>query len=149
MNNKYVFPGNNLRNYRSLLITVILLLISGCVYKPEGPYLPANVVVVSNHVCLLTRPEGDERIIRLDINEIGSENKRLLTHTFTPAQAAVSRERCISVQNYPFRSGYSYTALITLGSDVQRRLNIHPGTRNFEVRFRLTNYFGQLRATEF
>ena len=149
MNNKYVFPGNNRRNYRSLLITVILLLISGCVYKPEGPYLPANVVVVSNHVCLLTRPEGEERIIRLDINEIGSENKRLLTHTFTPAQAAVSRERCISVQNYPFRSGYSYTALITLGSDVQRRLNIHPGTRNFEVRFRLTNYFGQLRATEF
>ncbi|WP_274371057.1 putative T6SS immunity periplasmic lipoprotein [Morganella morganii] len=149
MNNKYVFPGNNRRNYRSLLITVILLLISGCVYKPEGPYLPANVVVVSNHVCLLTRPEGDERIIRLDINEIGSENKRLLTHTFTPVQAAVSRERCISVQNYPFRSGYSYTALITLGSDVQRRLNIHPGTRNFEVRFRLTNYFGQLRATEF
>ncbi|HAT1512254.1 putative T6SS immunity periplasmic lipoprotein [Morganella morganii] len=149
MNNKYVFPGNNRRNYRSLLITVILLLISGCVYKPEGPYLPANVVVVSNHVCLLTRPEGDERIIRLDINEIGSENKRLLTHTFTPAQAAVSRERCISVQNYPFRSGYSYTALITLESDVQRRLNIHPGTRNFEVRFRLTNYFGQLRATEF
>lgn len=149
MNNKYVFPRNNRRNYRSLLITVILLLISGCVYKTEGPYLPANVVVVSNHVCLLTRPEGDERIIRLDINEIGSENKRLLTHTFTPAQAAVSRERCISVQNYPFRSGYSYTALITLGSDVQRRLNIHPGTRNFEVRFRLTNYFGQLRATEF
>ncbi|HGY3148686.1 TPA: putative T6SS immunity periplasmic lipoprotein [Morganella morganii] len=149
MNNKYVFPGNNRRDYRSLLITVILLLISGCVYKPEGPYLPANVVVVSNRVCLLTRPEGDERIIRLDINEIGSENKRLLTHTFTPAQAAVSRDRCISVQNYPFRSGYSYTALITLGSDVQRRLNIHPGTRNFEVRFRLTNYFGQLRATEF
>lgn len=149
MNNKYVFPGNNRRNYRSLLITVILVLIAGCVYKPEGPYLPANVVVVSNHVCLLTRPEGDERIIRLDINEIGSEHKRLLTHTFTPAQAAVSRERCISVQNYPFRSGYSYTALITLGSDVQRRLNIHPGTRNFEVRFRLTNYFGQLRATEF
>ncbi|WP_025151503.1 putative T6SS immunity periplasmic lipoprotein [Morganella morganii] len=149
MNNKYVFPGNNRRNYRPLLIMVILLLISGCVYKPEGPYLPANVVVVSNHVCLLTRPEGDERIIRMDINEIGSENKRLLTHTFTPAQAAVSREHCISVQNYPFRSGYSYTVLITLGSDVQRRLNIHPGTRNFEVRFRLTNYFGQLRATEF
>lgn len=149
MNNKYVFPGNNRRNYRPLLITVILLLISGCVYKPEGPYLPVNVVVVSNHVCLLIRPEGDERIIRMDINEIGSENKRLLTHTFTPEQAAVSRERCISVQNYPFRSGYSYTVLITLESDVQRRLNIHPGTRNFEVRFRLTNYFGQLRATEF
>ncbi|KJF77420.1 hypothetical protein UA45_12800 [Morganella morganii] len=149
MNNKYVFPGNNRRNYRPLLITVILLLISGCVYKPEGPYLPANVVVVSNHVCLLIRPEGDERIIRMDINEIGSENKRLLTHTFTPEQAAVSRERCISVQNYPFRSGYFYTVLITLESNVQRRLNIHPGTRNFEVRFRLTNYFGQLRATEF
>ncbi|HIH4848706.1 TPA: putative T6SS immunity periplasmic lipoprotein [Morganella morganii] len=149
MNNKCVFPGNNRGISRCLLIPVIPLLITGCVYKPEGPYLPAKVVVVSNHVCLLTRPEGDEKIIRLDINEVGSENKRLLTHTFTPEQATVSRNHCISTQNYPFRSGYSYTALITVGSDVQHRLNIHPGTRNFEVRFQLTNYFGQLRATEF
>lgn len=133
----------------AFLLPVIPLLISGCVYKPEGPYLPAKVTVVSDRVCLLIRPEGDEKMIRLDINEIGSVNKRLLTHTFTPEQAAVSRGRCISVQNYPFRSGYSYTALITVGSDVQRRLNIHPGTRNFETRFLLTNDFGQLRATEF
>nr|WP_172602673.1 putative T6SS immunity periplasmic lipoprotein [Morganella morganii] len=128
---------------------IITLLITGCIYKPEGPYLPAKVVVVSNHACLLIHPQGDEKIIRLDINEVGSVNKRLLTHTFTPEQATVSQWRCISVQNYPFRSGYSYTALITVGSEVQRRLNIHPGTRNFEIRFRLTRYFGQLRATEF
>ena len=38
MNNKCVFPGNNRGIYRCLLIPVILLLITGCVYKPEGPY---------------------------------------------------------------------------------------------------------------
>ena len=35
------------------------------------------------------------------------------------------------------------------GNEKIIRLNIHPGTRNFEVRFLLTNYFGQLRATAF
>lgn len=149
MNNKCVFSRNNRKVYFSLLLLVIPLFITGCVYKPEGPYLPGKVVVVSDHVCLLIRPEGDEKIIRLDINEIGSMNKRLLTHTFTPEQAAVSGGKCISVQNYPFRSGYSYTALITVRSDVQRRLNIYPATRNFEIRFQLTRYFGRLRATEF
>lgn len=149
MNNKCVISRNNRRNYFSLLMLVIPLLITGCVYKPEGPYLPAKVMVVSNQVCLLIRPEGDEKIIRLDINEIGSVNKRLLTQTFTQEQAAVRRGHCISTQDYPFRSGYAYTALITVKSEVQRRLNIHPGTRNFEIRFQLTRYFGQLRATEF
>ncbi|CDK66832.1 hypothetical protein [Morganella morganii IS15] len=38
MNNKCVFPGNNRGIYCCLLIPVILLLITGCVYKPEGPY---------------------------------------------------------------------------------------------------------------
>ena len=38
MNNKCVFTGNNRGIYRCLLIPVILLLITGCVYKPEGPY---------------------------------------------------------------------------------------------------------------
>lgn len=143
------FLQSSRRHYLFLLILVILLFTSGCVYKPEGPYLPAKVVVVSNHVCLLIRPQGDERIIRLDINEIGSVNKRLLTHTFTPEQATVKRDHCISTQNYPFRSGYSYTALITVGSEVQKRLNIHPGTRNFEIRFQLTSFFGQLNAVAF
>lgn len=149
MNNKYIFLQNSRCHYLFLLIPVILLFTGGCVYKPEGPYLPAKVEVVSNQVCLLIRPQGDERIIRLDINEIGSVNKRLLTHTFTPEQAAVKRDHCISTQNYPFRSGYFYTALITVGSEVQKRLNIHPGTRNFEIRFQLTSCFGQLSAVAF
>lgn len=42
MNNKYVFPGNNPEIYHCLLIPVIPLLITGCVYKPEGPYFEAR-----------------------------------------------------------------------------------------------------------
>ncbi|MEY0267655.1 putative T6SS immunity periplasmic lipoprotein [Morganella morganii] len=148
MNNKCVFFRNNRKKNLSFLMLIIPLFITGCVYKPEGPYLPAQVMVVSEQVCLLIRPQGDEKIIRLDINEIGSINKRLLTQTFTPEQSAVSRGHCISTQNYPFRSGYAYTVLITVGSEIQRRLNIYPGTRNFEIRFHLTNYFGGLRAAE-
>lgn len=133
-----------------VLLMVLAGLSSGaCVYKPDGPHSLARVIIVSNQVCIITSPDGDEKLARLDIDEIGSENKRLLTHTFTPQQAVIGKYRCVSTLNYPFRSGKSYTALITVESDIKRRLQITPATRNFDVRFQLTEYFGQLRATEY
>ncbi|GAA0348840.1 hypothetical protein L9H26_15790 [Morganella psychrotolerans] len=139
----------NKKTGRALLVVLIGLSSGACVYKPDGPHSPARVIIVSNQVCIITSPAGDEKLARLDIDEIGSENKRLLTHTFTPQQAVIGKHRCISTLNYPFRSGKSYTALITVESDVKRSLGIIPNTRNFDARFQLTDYFGQLRATEY
>ncbi|OBU03504.1 putative T6SS immunity periplasmic lipoprotein [Morganella psychrotolerans] len=132
-----------------LLMMLAGLSAGGCVYKPDGSHSPARVIIVSNQVCIIISPDGDEKLARLDIDEIGSENKRLLTHTFTPQQDVIGKHRCVSTLNYPFRSGKSYTALITVESDIKRRLQITPVTRNFDVRFQLTEYFGQLRATEY
>ncbi|MBU3893001.1 hypothetical protein KH388_09815 [Serratia rubidaea] len=127
-----------------ILLTLASLL-SGCFHlgDPRAKLYNASAMVVANNICVLTQPEGDEKMVSLSIDEVG--NKENIFNKFYDGDGlAVSSEKCIPTYNYPFRASHTYNVSITLRSQDKKRKGIVPAARLYDVSFTLKERDGEL-----
>ncbi|MHC5175695.1 putative T6SS immunity periplasmic lipoprotein [Serratia rhizosphaerae] len=121
------------------LFFILPLLLSGCFHlgDPRAKSYKASVVVVTNHICVLIQPKGDEKMVSLSIDEPGN-NKSIFNKYYDGDGLAVAADKCIPTYNYPFRAGHTYTLSITLRSQDKKSKGIVPAARLYGASFTLT-----------
>ncbi|AGB81453.1 hypothetical protein D781_1127 [Serratia sp. FGI94] len=130
---------------KTLTPLILASLLSGCFHlgDPRAKIYNASAVVVANHICVLTQPEGDEKMITLNIEEIANKENGF-NKVFDNDGLKVSSDKCIPTYNYPFKAGHAYTVSITLQSRDKEKKGIVPAGRAYGVGFTLTDRNGEL-----
>ncbi|QPT14634.1 hypothetical protein I6G37_06575 [Serratia rubidaea] len=130
---------------KTLTPLTLASLLSGCFHlgDPRVKLYNASAVVVANHVCVFIQPEVDEKMITLNIEEIGNKENGF-NKVFDDYGLKVSSGKCIPTYNYPFKAGHTYTISITLQSRDKERKGIVPSGRAYGIGFTLTDKNGEL-----
>ncbi|MDC6111949.1 putative T6SS immunity periplasmic lipoprotein [Serratia rubidaea] len=121
------------------LLLIVPILLTGCFHfnDPRVKLYNASAVVIANEVCVLIRPEDDEKMITLNIEEIANKENGF-NKVFDNDGLKVSSDKCIPTYNYPFKAGHAYTISITLQSRDKEKKGIVPAGRAYGVGFTLT-----------
>ncbi|AVJ16625.1 hypothetical protein CLM71_05470 [Serratia sp. MYb239] len=129
---------------KKILLTVPILL-TGCFHfnDPRVKLYNASAIIIANEICVLIQPEGDEKMITLNIEEIGKKENGF-NKVFDDYGLKVSSDKCIPTYNYQFKAGHTYTISITLQSRDKERKGIVPSGRAYGVGFTLTDKNGEL-----
>ncbi|MBH1928076.1 putative T6SS immunity periplasmic lipoprotein [Serratia rubidaea] len=121
------------------LLLIVPILLTGCFHfnDPRVKLYNASAVVLANEVCVLIQPDGDEKMITLNIEEIANKENGF-NKAFDNDGLKVSSDKCIPTYNYPFKAGHAYTVSITLQSRDKEKKGIVPAGRAYGVGFTLT-----------
>lgn len=132
---------------KAICLTVLMLLLSGCFHlgDPRPPLMRAKVLTIANKVCMMVRPEGDEQIVTVRIDEVGNDHHGLVKYNLTiPA----SGDKCIPDFGYQFAAGKAYGFSVILESPAKLKRGVQPAARIYGVSFSLWENNGQLEANE-
>ncbi|MBW7981923.1 putative T6SS immunity periplasmic lipoprotein [Enterobacillus tribolii] len=129
---------------RILLVSALSFCLCGCGFTQDSrqiPYLRASVTTVADSICVMVKPEDDEKFDTLRISEIGSENNKL--EKYDLADVPVSPDKCVPNLDYRFEVGKSYNVAVILVSPDKYKKGLQPSARIFRTSFTIIEKNGK------
>lgn len=130
-----------------LVVSSCSIFLTGCMHlnDPRPKHFRASVTTVTNQVCMMVQPEGDEKLISLTINEVGND-KNQLSKVYYDDALTIPADTCVPTFGYPFKAGKAYGFSVILESQAKRKQGIQPASRIYGVSFSLWENNGKLEA---
>lgn len=122
-----------------------LAFLDGCHWgDPRPPHLQSDLSVVDNKVCISISPEGDEKIVDLEIYD-GNTGEMLLKKWGIAIVPVAGK--CVPDFGYAFEMSQPYHFVIITESESRKQRGDARFTRLFETSFTLHDNRGRLEFT--